>query len=323
MNGSRRRSPAGGIQHSHVTPSRARPEHHDDPAGDRRSVAVHWPLATGSVTAEEWAKARSVENAMVASSSTDGDPDITRDPRRRSAGVDIEKRYAYRQSVVSTVDAHSRGGTTMAHNPTPTPAQQKPRRDWWTFDRSDRWGLAILLTAVVVATTMAAIVVPIQRWIAGDGIPVPFRSEVSVAALDAVGTNYGPADYTVTLADPSTTQRLLDLVPGTLMVLLLAAGCWLIIAVMRTIAAGDPFSTVNVRRLRALAAMLLLGPAITSFVTTSIQGALLGDIPLGGLAYALTIDIPWAGLIAGLLLALLAEAFKAGSRLRDDVDGLI
>ena len=45
-------------------------------------MAVHWPLATGSVTAEEWAKARSVENAMVASSSTDGDPDITRDPRR-------------------------------------------------------------------------------------------------------------------------------------------------------------------------------------------------------------------------------------------------
>jgi LytS/YehU family sensor histidine kinase len=164
----------------------------------------------------------------------------------------------------------------MAHNPTPTPAQQKPRRDWWTFDRSDRWGLAILLTAVVVATTMAAIVVPIQRWIAGDGIPVPFRSEV-----------------------------------------------WLIIAVMRTIAAGDPFSTVNVRRLRILAAMLLLGPAITFFVATSIQGALLGDIPLGGLAYALTIDIPWAGFIAGLLLALLAEAFKAGSRLRDDVDGLI
>jgi len=51
------------------------------PGGRGRSTG-HWPLATDGVTAEEWAKARSVENAMVASSSTDGDPDITRGPRR-------------------------------------------------------------------------------------------------------------------------------------------------------------------------------------------------------------------------------------------------
>lgn len=211
----------------------------------------------------------------------------------------------------------------MAHDSTPPPAQQKPRRDWFAFDRSDRWGLGILLALVVVLTSVASIVVPIQRWVAGDGIPVPFMSEVSVAALDGVGTTYGSAEYEVTLADPTTLHRLLDLVPGVLVVLLLAVGSWLIIAVMRTIAAGDPFSDDNVRRLRVLSGMLLVGPAITFFVSTSIHGALLGDVNLGGLPYAMYLDFPWVGFIAGLLLALLAEAFKAGSRLRDDVEGLV
>jgi len=52
------------------------------PANSRRRVRPETPFGGQSLTAEEWAKARSVENAMVASSSTDGDPDITRGPRR-------------------------------------------------------------------------------------------------------------------------------------------------------------------------------------------------------------------------------------------------
>ena len=41
------------------------------------------------------------------------------------------------------------------------------------------------------------------------------------------------------------------------------------------------------------------------------------------LALAVVLDIPWPWLIAGMVVALLAEAFKAGSRLRDDVEGLV
>ena len=36
-----------------------------------------------------------------------------------------------------------------------------------------------------------------------------------------------------------------------------------------------------------------------------------------------TIELPWVALVAGMVVAMLAEAFKAGSRLRDDVDGLV
>lgn len=204
-----------------------------------------------------------------------------------------------------------------------TTAGPKPRRDWFAFDRSDRWGLGILLGLVVVLTSFAGIVVPLQRWAAGDGIPLPFISEVTVPELDAIGTTYGQAGYEVTLADPSVAQRLLELAPGLLTVLLIATGCALIVAVMRTIAAGDPFVARNVRRLRQLAALLLVGPFFTSFLSISAHGALLGDVDLGGLPLTAHLDMPWAWFIAGLVVALLAEAFKTGSRLRDDVDGLV
>jgi Protein of unknown function (DUF2975) len=204
----------------------------------------------------------------------------------------------------------------------PTPAR-KSRGDRFTFDRADRWGLAILLALVVLLTSLASIVVPILRWVDGDGIPLPFLSDVTVPELDAVGTSYGAAAYDVTLADPTVGQRLLDLAPGVLSVGLIATGCVVIIAVMRTIAAGDPFVASNVRRMRQLAALLLVGPFFTFFLSMSAHGALLGDVDLGSLPLSAHLDIPWAWFIAGMVMALIAEAFKAGSRLRDDVDGLV
>lgn len=211
----------------------------------------------------------------------------------------------------------------MAHDSTPTAPEHEPRRDWFTFDRSDRWGLGILLGLVLVAAAVVDVVLPLLRWAAGEGIPVPFLSDVTVPELDAAGTTYGVAAYDVTLADPSTTQRVLDLVPGLLVVGLIATGCWLVIAVMGTIASGDPFVGANVRRLRQLAALLLIGPIVVFFVDLPVNGALLSSVELGGLDPATFLEPAWPAFIAGMVVALLAEAFKAGSRLRDDVDGLV
>ncbi|GAA4402724.1 hypothetical protein GCM10023153_32070 [Ornithinibacter aureus] len=226
----------------------------------------------------------------------------------------------YRKSIHDTREGLLMDQNSTPTAPTPTP---RPRRDWFAFDRSDRWGMGILLGLVVVITVATSIVLPILRWADGDGIPLPFLSGVTVPELDAVGTSYGVAAYDVTLADPTVAQRLLDLAPGLLIVGLMTAGSLLIVAVMRTIAAGDPFVAANVRRMRQLAAVLLVGPFFTLFLSMSVHGALLSDVDLGGLALLAVLDIPWAYLVAGMVVALLAEAFKAGSRLRDDVEGLV
>ncbi len=35
------------------------------------------------------------------------------------------------------------------------------------------------------------------------------------------------------------------------------------------------------------------------------------------------LDVPWVAVVSGMVVAMLAEAFKAGSGLRDDVEGLV
>jgi len=92
---------------------------------------------------------------------------------------------------------------------------------------------------------------------------------------------------------------------------------------MRDISVGTPFEPAQVTRLRAIAGLLLIGVPITYFARLSIDGALLSDLDLGGIDLAVSLDLPWLPMTLGLITALLAEAFKVGTRLRDDVEGLI
>ncbi len=202
-------------------------------------------------------------------------------------------------------------------------AGRTPRRDWLTFDRSDRWGLAGLLLLAALAALVGWVVGPLVDWAEGRALPLEVFSEVSVPALDATGVSHGLGSYDVYLEDPTAGQRLLSLLPGLLWLGLVVTGCLLVFRVMRSIAAGDPFEPANVRRLRILAGVLVLGAPVAFFTELSIQGGLIGQVDLGALAPGFTFSPPWLAMIGGMVVALLAEAFKAGSRLREDVEGLV
>lgn len=198
-----------------------------------------------------------------------------------------------------------------------------PRRDLLAFDRFDRWGLVFLLGAVALWTVLAWVVEPLAGWATGAPLTPELVSSVTVPPLDAAGVGYGPATYAVDLVDPSAGQRLLDLAPGVLGAALVVLACWCIVLLLRTVAAGDPFDPVNVTRLRVVAAVLLLGVPVVGVLQDAADGVLLADLDLGALELPFAFEIPWVPLLAGLVVAMLAEAFKAGSRLRDDVDGLV
>ena len=206
-----------------------------------------------------------------------------------------------------------------------TTAHETPgrNRDLLAFDRTDRWGLVALLALVAVAGIMAWVVAPVAAWLGGDGIALELLSPVVVPELDAAGVAHGPATYEVTLEHPTAGQRLLALAPGLLGAALVVAACWLVVRVMRGIAAGDPFEPRNVSRLRMVGALLAFGAPAVFFLEMVARGALLGSMDLGGLEPASLLSVPWEAVVAGMVVALLAEAFKAGSRLRDDVDGLV
>ena len=200
---------------------------------------------------------------------------------------------------------------------------RKPGRDWLTFDRSDRWGLLSLLALVTLAAAWSGVIGPVIAWARGEAIPVEVFSRVTVPELDAAGVSHGLAAYTVDLASPSAGQRVLVLIPGVLNTVLVVGACWLVIRVMGTIATGDPFDPVNIKRLRGLAALLLIGTPVVFFAHLSASGGLLGSMDLGGLAPGFMFSIPWLPLVAGMVVALLAEAFRAGAALREDVEGLV
>lgn len=198
-----------------------------------------------------------------------------------------------------------------------------PPTDRLAFDRADRVGLTVTMWVIGSAAIAADVANPLWQWARGAAQHVPFFSPVTVPELDRVGQKHGLAAYDLVLGHPSTGQRLLGLVPGVLTAAVVAAACVLILRIMRPIGAGDPFAPGQVRRLRTLAFVLMIGPVVAMFARLSCQGAIVGGLDLGGLDPGVSLDIPWFPLIVGLCLGLVAEGFKVGAQLRDDVEGLV
>lgn len=206
-----------------------------------------------------------------------------------------------------------------------TPRTSRPAvgRDRLAFDRSDRIGLTVLLWLIGALSVVGAVGMPLRSWVRGDAIPLPMTSPIRVADLDRTGVAYGSGTYAVDLAGVGTGQRILDLLPGILLAAIVLGIIAMLLRFMRDISVGTPFEPAQVTRLRAIAGLLLIGVPITYFARLSIDGALLSDLDLGGIDLAVSLDLPWLPMTLGLITALLAEAFKVGTRLRDDVEGLI
>ena len=116
---------------------------------------------------------------------------------------------------------------------------------------------------------------------------------------------------------------MLDLVPGVLLTALAVTGAWLVLRVLQDVAAGDPFRPRNVTRLRGLAFLVALGLPVVWFARGAVDLGLLASLQLDAGVAGTVVAIPWAPVVAGMLIALVAEAFKLGAGLRDDVEGLV
>jgi hypothetical protein len=129
----------------------------------------------------------------------------------------------------------------------------------------------------------------------------------------------------LTLRQPTPAQLLLSVAVGLLPLLLVAAVLWLLRGLARSIRHGDPFGAANVRRLRRLGLLFLLGYPVMVTITRLLQDWLvttLPVLPMGGIGTTLDVINIYA-LLAGLGMFLLAEVFAHGLRLREDVEGTI
>ncbi|MBK8869152.1 MAG: DUF2975 domain-containing protein [Dermatophilaceae bacterium] len=201
--------------------------------------------------------------------------------------------------------------------------QRSQSKDRLAFTRADRIGLGTLLILVNSVAIAAWVIGPVLAWVRREPIWTPFISEVKVPALDSAGVSYSAATYDVRVAQPTAGQHLALVGSGVLWVALLLVGSVIVARLMSSIGAGNAFERANVTRLRWLAGLLLVGTPVAHVVDLFARGALMGGADLGGLPPTASISLPWLPIVAGLIVALIAQAFVAGAALRDDVEGLV
>lgn len=198
-----------------------------------------------------------------------------------------------------------------------------------------RFGLG-LTTVVLVLTVLFGIfmVVSVIVGVARDGQSLLFANTVPVAVQispDALGPL--PADLrfssgldvTLEVHNPSTKVMLLRSAMEFGAGLLAIAGLWLLRGFLQSVARGDPFGARNVRRLRTLGFLLVVGAPIVEVVNYSLREALFVSIPPVpefniGIAGPM---LPLAALLGGLAAFILAEVFAFGMRLREDAEATI
>lgn len=198
-----------------------------------------------------------------------------------------------------------------------------------------RAGQAIVTALLVFTVAFAVLVVAsVGVGIARDGDSLLYGDTLTVP-LQLSPDDLGPLpeglrlngwpDVHVEIHDPTTKQMLLRSATDFGPLALFIAGLWLLRGFMRSVREGDPFGVANVRRLRGLGFLLVVGAPLVELINYLVRQALFNEVPafpsvdLGSAGYAL----PAGAMIGGLGAFILAEVFAYGVRLREDVEGTI
>ncbi len=198
-----------------------------------------------------------------------------------------------------------------------------------------RAGQAIVTALLVFTVAFAVLVVAsVGVGIARDGDSLLYGDTLTVP-LQLSPDDLGPLpeglrlngwpDVHVEIHDPTTKQMLLRSATDFGPLVLFIAGLWLLRGFMRSVREGDPFGVANVRRLRGLGFLLVVGAPLVELINYLVRQALFNEVPafpsvdLGSAGYAL----PAGAMIGGLGAFILAEVFAYGVRLREDVEGTI
>jgi hypothetical protein len=128
-------------------------------------------------------------------------------------------------------------------------------------------------------------------------------------------------DVIVRIRDATTAQlrwsTWRDLPEGMVVLAIL----WLVRGLLKSVRDGDPFLMANVNRLRAIAAVVLVGVPLAHYLKSVFAQELAATAGLAAPPTALS--LPGNVLLGGLAILVLSEVFAEGIRLRDDLEGTI
>jgi hypothetical protein len=202
--------------------------------------------------------------------------------------------------------------------------------------RSGMNAVTWLLLALAAVCVVLAVAVPLQQLTErGADVPVTLSGPAADRAGEALRLPGLPAGTAVTstaeefrlsVEELPAGLRLLSQASTSLVFLSVGAGAWFLAMVLRSIRAGHPFDRRNPGRLIGVACALVLGGVVAPIVANAGANAVLDHLDLldpGGPFALVIVNLEFSGLFFAAVVLAFAEAFRRGSTLADDVEGLV
>ncbi len=189
--------------------------------------------------------------------------------------------------------------------------------------------LAVLFAALWVVSVGVGVARGGESLLAGDRVSVPVELEARLSP-GALGPRYArtsiPGDTKVHLGvpDPTTKEMLLSSAMDAGPIALVLGTLWLLHGLAFSVTVGDPFGAANVRRLRRLGYLCILGALAVEVVNANLRKVLVETSLNEEFGIGITgFEFPGNALLVGLAALVLAEVFAHGVRLREDVEATI
>ncbi|WUI03531.1 DUF2975 domain-containing protein [Spirillospora sp. NBC_00431] len=147
---------------------------------------------------------------------------------------------------------------------------------------------------------------------------IPSPGALSADAMTLRGTD----NAALTFTHPSVAERLLLILPGVTNALLLGVILGLLVRMAGTFRSGDAFVPQNARYLNGIALAVLLMGVLVPLLHSITTNILISGTPFES-KIKITYEISALWVLAAILIAGVAGAFRHGTRLRDDVEGLV
>ncbi len=183
-------------------------------------------------------------------------------------------------------------------------------RGQWLFER-----LIVLAGALSVVPAFAALLM------SDIFIPTGIQHGTRLVGVDPrSGFEAETAIYT--LKDPTVLDRLANAADEILTAIVVIAVTRLLFLVVRSLREGDPFNRRNAERLRWAAIAAGVGGMAAASVGTWSQ-MVMGDKVPDNLPTAVNTSLSFAPVFIGLLLLMIAEVFRRGAVMREELEGVV
>lgn len=196
-------------------------------------------------------------------------------------------------------------------------------------DRPSGWGrwrqglLESVFTTIAIGAVVVGVVYGLESATA-DHLDRTVNLQDSIGTVDPshiAGYSLDVRSATLVIEDPSILQRLATMLPVFLTAGTVGAVATTLWLVARSLREGDLFNNENVRRLTSCANMVLVGGLAAAAAQIGVSLWFVksaDDLPIEFGANGSLLALPIALALAGI-----AEIFRRGAALRDDVDGLV